>query len=167
MRAREKTYNVHLGQLRRKSCSEGLQMSPKVHKCFILNKNRRDMTTHQMPLHSGEPRAQHAPRGPDGCLLQRSQPHTPPVTNPRPTPHLTPPPPSYPSLRAPTITTTAGFMGLHFFLWTLKAGHLISTRFARPVCMGPRGTNWNKSILNPPPRNSQVPIVPFSFLDGL
>lgn len=34
----------------------------------------------RMPLHSGEPRAQHAPRGPDGCLLlsPRSPPH--PIT---------------------------------------------------------------------------------------
>lgn len=38
------------------------------------------MTAHQIPLHSGEPRAQHAPRGPDGCLLpslQPSDPHPP------------------------------------------------------------------------------------------
>ena len=38
------------------------------------------MTTHQMPLHSGEPRAQHAPRGPDGCLLPSLPPPPPPHT---------------------------------------------------------------------------------------
>lgn len=32
------------------------------------------MTTHRIPLHSGEPRAQHAPRAPDGCLLPSLQP---------------------------------------------------------------------------------------------
>lgn len=33
-----------------------------------------NMTTHRMPLHSREPRAQHAPRGPDGCLLLSPRP---------------------------------------------------------------------------------------------
>lgn len=41
------------------------------------------MITHRIPLHSGEPRAQHAPRGPDGCLL--------PSLQPRPHPNLHPP----------------------------------------------------------------------------
>lgn len=50
----------------------------------ILHQNWRDMTTHQMPLHSGEPRAQHAPRGPDGWLLPSLQPHQPTPIDPTP-----------------------------------------------------------------------------------
>lgn len=68
---------------------------------FRFKIKARDLTTHQIPLHSGEPRAQHAPRGPDGCLLPSLQlplspPHPTPTSSYRPhPPHGLPAPHQY------------------------------------------------------------------------
>lgn len=67
---------------------------------FRFKIKARDLTTHQIPLHSGEPRAQHAPRGPDGCLLPSLQ--LPPLpTPPHPNIQLSTPPPTRPSCSTP------------------------------------------------------------------
>lgn len=153
---------------------------------MIFKKKRKNGGKHdkaRMPLHSGEPRAQHAPRGPDGCLL----------LSPRPPPHpITPltdaasqslhptrihPPPTDRCARARTHTRTLNHINdkLHAHdIWSLHAGlawvsHLHAFFFYHmgPCCWG---FKWNKerkkgTILTPPRMKPQP--IQLSTLAGL